>query len=73
MCWAYAIELSCRSRGLGGVHIDTRYALAAGHRLALLGRPRVSLPLPILAIGDVGVTVYTAIERGPVHVAMVGR
>jgi hypothetical protein len=72
-CWAYAIGLSGRSRGLGGVHIGTHYALAAGHRLALVGRPRVGLPLPMSAIGHDGVTVHPAVDACLVHVVMVGR
>lgn len=59
--------------GLGGVHIGTHYALAAGHRLALVGRPRVGLPLPMSAIGHDGVTVHPAVDACLVHVVMVGR
>jgi hypothetical protein len=59
---------------LGGVHIETRYVLAAAsHRPALRGRPRLSLPVPMLTIGDDRVTVYAGVEACLVHIAMIDR
>lgn len=58
--------------GVGRVPIDTRYVLAAA-RPALRGGPRVSLPVPMLAIGDDRVTVYAGVEACLVHTVMIDR
>jgi hypothetical protein len=51
--------------------MSTRHALvAAGHRPALLGGPRMSLPIPSEGIGDDGVTVYAAVAACVVHIVM---
>ena len=67
-CWAYAIKLFGRKPGIGSALVDARHALvAASYRPALLGGPRMSLPLPNVGIGDDGVTVCL------VHIVMVDR
>jgi hypothetical protein len=58
--------------GLGGVLIDARYAFAAAsHRPPLLGG-RVS-PVPMLAIGDDGMTVDATVEVCVVHIVTADR
>ena len=60
--------------GVGRFPIETRYVLAAArHSPALRGGPRVSLPVPMLAIGDDRVTVYAGVEACLVHIVMIDR